>query len=334
MGAILSDMSKGSHLAETERERRIRRWIREGEARLVARFPLIAHRDALGLFFFLASIVGMVGLAWLYAKGAAPAAVVIIGNAFFASILHEIEHDLIHFLYFRTRPLIHNVMMLAVWVFRGNVVHGWYRRGIHLHHHRASGRESDVEERLLGLGQPLGMRRILVMVDGAMAYLLNARTLEKEIPGFRRSSLAVAALPVYPCFAGILVSYVLGRALGIPVPGAVDLLSVAWVFPNYLRQASLQIVSSNVHYYGDVGTVREETQVLRPFFLWPLQLFCFNFGTTHSFHHYVVEQPFYVRQLIAPWVLPALAKYGQRFNDMGTFLRANRLASRLQRLAT
>ena len=162
------------------------------------------------------------------------------------------------------------------------------------------------------------------MVDGAMAYLLNARKLQKEIPGFRRSALALAALPVYPLFAAVLVSYLGGHALGVPVPGAIEVLAMAWVFPNYLRQASLQIVSSNVHYYEEVKALREETQVLRPFFLWPLQLFCFNFGTTHSFHHYVVEQPFYVRQLIAPWVLPALAKYGQRFNDVGTFLRANR----------
>jgi fatty acid desaturase len=311
-------------MAEAERDRRIRRWIREGEARLVARLPALAHRDALGALFFLAAASGMVGLGWLYAIGAAPAALVVFGNALLASILHEIEHDLIHFLYFRTRPLAHNVMMLGVWVFRGNVIHGWYRREIHFRHHRASGTVTDVEERLLGLGQPLGPTRILGMIDGAMAFLLNARRLQKEIPGFRRSSLALASLPVYPIFALVLVSYLGGQAFGIPLPGAIDVLAVAWVFPNYIRQASLQIVSSNVHYYEDVGTVREETQVLRPFFLWPLQLFCFNFGTTHSFHHYVVDQPFYVRQLIAPWVLPALAKYGQRFNDVGTFLRANR----------
>jgi len=324
MDAILSNMPKGRHLPEVERERRIRRWIRRGEARLVARHPALAHRDALGALFFLASLAGMVGLGWLYAIGAAPAAVVILGNALFASILHEIEHDLIHFLYFQSRPLAHNLMMLGVWVFRGNVIHGWYRRKIHLHHHRASGTATDVEERLLGLGQPLGPRRLLVMVDGAMAYLLNARRLQEEIPGFRSRSLALAALPVYPIFAAVLVSYLGGRALGLPVPGAIEVLAVAWVFPNYLRQASLQIVSSNVHYYEDVRAVREETQVLRPFFLWPLQLFCFNFGTTHSFHHYVVDQPFYVRQLIAPWVLPVLAKYGQRFNDLGTFVRGNR----------
>jgi len=67
--------------------------------------------------------------------------------------------------------------------------------------------------------------------------------------------------------------------------------SVAWVFPNYLRQAALQIVSSNVHYYEDVRGVREETQVLRPFFFWSLQVFCFNFGTTHSFHHSSWSRP-------------------------------------------
>ena len=163
-----------------------------------------------------------------------------------------------------------------------------------------------------------------MMVDGAMAFLLNARRLEWEVPGFRRSSLALASVPVYPIFALVLVSYLAGRAFGAPVPDAIDVLAVAWVFPNYLRQAALQIVSSNVHYYEDVRGPGEETQVLRPLFLWPLQLLCFNFGTTHCFHHYVVDQPFYVRQLIAPFVLPALAKYGQRFNDLGTFSRANR----------
>jgi hypothetical protein len=335
MGGILSEMAKSPH-AEAERARRIRRWIRKGEARLVSRHPVLAHRDALGLSLFAASTAGIIGLGGLYALGKAPAGLVIVGNAFLASILHEIEHDLIHFLYFRTRPFLHNLMMLGVWIFRGNVVHGWYRRAIHLHHHRASGSDTDIEERLLGLGQAFGPRRILVMVDGAMAYLLNARLLEKEIPGFRRSSLAAASFPVYPLFAAVLMSYVLCRALGVEVPVAVDVLAVGWVFPNYLRQASLQIVSSNVHYFERTGTVRDETQVLRPFFLWPLQAFCFNFGTTHSFHHYVVEQPFYIRQLIAPWVLPALAKYGHRFNDTGTFLRANRLpsSSETQRFAT
>ena len=168
------------------------------------------------------------------------------------------------------------------------------------------------------------------------AFLLNARRLEQEIPGFRRRDLALAAIPFYPMFAVVLVSFCIYHAelaLGL-TPSvvlqafypAIALLAVAWVFPNYLPQAALQIVSSNVHYYKDVRNIHEETQVLHPFYLWPLLLFCFNFGTTHSFHHYVVEQPFYMRQLIAPWVLRYLRKRGVRENDTGTFWRANRFA--------
>ena len=44
MGGILSEMAKSPH-AEAERARRIRRWIRKGEARLVSRHPVLAHRD-------------------------------------------------------------------------------------------------------------------------------------------------------------------------------------------------------------------------------------------------------------------------------------------------
>jgi fatty acid desaturase len=329
-------MERPSHLAHAERARRIRRWIRRGEARLVTRHPALRHQDAIGASLCLLSIAGMVGLGALYATARVPAFVCVLGCAFFASVLHEIEHDLIHFLYFKNRPLVHNVMMLLVWALRGNVVHGWYRRGIHFHHHRASGTATDVEERLLGLGQPWGPRRLVVMIDGAMAFLLNARALEKEVPGFDRRALALASLPFYPVFAFVLLSYLVSHALVALVPGyvpsawyssiapAVDVLAIGWVFPNYIRQAALQIVSSNVHYYEDVKGVDQETQILRPAFLWPLQVFCFNFGTTHSFHHYVVDQPFYLRQLLCPWVLPAMRKYGVRFDDLGTFLRANR----------
>lgn len=325
-------MTRETHVPESERTRRIRRWIRRGEKRLRARHPILNHPDAIATGLVFGSVAGMVGLGWLYAVGRIPALACILGNAFLASILHEIEHDLIHRLYFKARPLARDLALLLAWVFRGNVVHGWYRRGIHLHHHKASGTATDVEERLLGLGEPWGVRRILVMVDGAMAFLLNARILEQEIPGFRRRELALASVPVYPVFALVLGSYVVGRAVALFIPdfspfagfSAIEVMAMAWVFPNTVRQAALQIVSSNVHYYGEVKGVHAETQVLCPLLLWPLQLFCFNFGATHSFHHFVVDQPFYLRQLLSPWVLPAMRKYGVRFNDLGTFVRANR----------
>ncbi len=327
-------------LSDRERTRRIRFWIRLAERKLTERFPPLGRHDLMGMTFFLMTGGGMVFSGALYWWGYLPAWALILINAFLASILHEIEHDLIHFLYFKDKPRIHNFMMFVVWAFRGNIVHGWFRRKIHFIHHQTSGTESDIEERLLGLGMPWGFRRILIMVDGMMAYLLNGRRLEKEIPGFRCSDLFYASLPFYPLFVLTFVLAVGFQAFGwtvylagwtFPLPvwlssvkSVAELLLFAWVAPNYLRQACLQIVSSNVHYYGDVEGLNEQTQVLKPLFLLPLQLFCWNFGSTHSFHHYVVRQPFYMRQLITPWVHPAMRKYGVRFNDLGTFWRANR----------
>jgi len=39
----------------------------------------------------------------------------------------------------------------------------------------------------------------------------------------------------------------------------------------------------------------------------------------------VVRDPFYIRQAIAPRVLPIMKAHGVRFNDLGTFWRANRV---------
>ena len=316
------------------RARHIRRYIRRAEKRLYERWPLLAHRNAIGAGLCVLSAAGMVLLGWLYWRGEIPAVVCILGNAFLASILHELEHDLIHVLYFTRKSLAHNAMMFTVWLFRGNVPHGWYRRGIHFHHHEVSGSVTDVEERVLGLGTRWGLKRLLVSPDAFLTFLFNARQLEREIPDFRARHMALATFPLYPIFLAVLGGFLGYHALtvaGVPAPALLaaaypwlEVLAVAWVFPNLIRQASLQIVTSNVHYYGDVHTIHEQTQMLRPFYLWPLQLFCFNFGTTHCFHHYVVDQPFYIRQLISPAVVPYLRRAGVRENDTGTFLRANR----------
>jgi hypothetical protein len=82
-----------------------------------------------------------------------------------------------------------------------------------------------------------------------------------------------------------------------------------------------------MHYYGDVelGNVIQQTQVLNPWWMWPLQAFCFNFGSTHGIHHFVVKEPFYIRQMTAKVAHKVMAEMGVRFNDFGTFARANRL---------
>jgi fatty acid desaturase len=107
---------------------------------------------------------------------------------------------------------------------------------------------------------------------------------------------------------------------------SLDALIVVWIAPNVLRSFCLNFVSSNMHYYGDVtaGNVFEQTQVLDDVRLLPLQLFCFNFGSTHAIHHFVPSEPFYVRQWTAPAVHQVMRDNGVPFNDLGTFRRANR----------
>lgn len=324
---------------EARKAQSIRQAIRDAEAAWLGRFPWLAKTDLIGTLLFTAAAAGMIFTGLLYWQGWIPWWGCVLINAFLASVLHEIEHDLIHFLYFRDRPWAHNFMLFVVWALRGNIVHGWFRRAIHYLHHRSSGSAEDVEERLLGLGRPWGWRRLLITLDGAAAYYLAAPELEREIPEFKRSDLFYASLPFYPLFvlsaAGWLtlttVSFAFSRLGPAPLPeplttanAVFGVLCVTWVLPNYLRQASLQLVSSNVHYYGDVEHLNQQTQVLKPIWMLPFQLFCFNFGATHILHHYVVRQPFYLRQLAAPRVYPTLRRCGVRFDDVGTFFRGNR----------
>lgn len=101
---------------------------------------------------------------------------------------------------------------------------------------------------------------------------------------------------------------------------------VVWIGPNLLRSFCLHFVSSNMHYFGDVedGNVIQQTQVLNPWWLLPVQLFCFSFGSTHAIHHFVVKEPFYLRQWTARQAHAVMREMGVRFNDFGTFRRANR----------
>ena len=81
-----------------------------------------------------------------------------------------------------------------------------------------------------------------------------------------------------------------------------------------------------MHYYGDVedGNILQQTQVFNPWWLWPAQLFCCNFGTTHAIHHFVPGDPFYIRQMTTSTAHEAMRENGVRFNDLGSFSRANR----------
>jgi len=110
-------------------------------------------------------------------------------------------------------------------------------------------------------------------------------------------------------------------------------LFVLFILSNIIRQACLILISSYCHYFQDIpdGDVFYQNQILNHWSLWPLQAFCFNFGATHIIHHYVPNQPFYLRQMSADVVLKECIKQGVRVNDFGIIARANRFNSKSTR---
>ncbi|MCS6984518.1 MAG: fatty acid desaturase [Leptospiraceae bacterium] len=316
-----------------ERARKISRFIRREERRLKLKYPFLRYQNVLGLSIFLFSAGWMLLASWLYWVGIIPTWCVVITNALAASLLHELEHDLIHGLYFKGR-FLEKLLMYSVWVLRGNTPNPFYRRKIHLLHHRESGQFSDIEEQMIGNGMKWGIRRLLTMLDHNLSFLLNARRVAKRAKELDLNEMAKASFPVMWFFyAGLygFISIQLLLLFGQEQPSFMPYLEFffyVYVLPNFIRQGSLQIVSSNMHYFGDIlpgkDGLFEQTQILRPFWLWPLQLFCFNFGTTHSLHHFVVHQPFYLRQMVAIRAIPYMIRQGIRHNDTASILRANR----------
>lgn len=202
-----------------------------------------------------------------------------------------------------------------------------------------------MEERAITNGEPWGIARLLMVGDNMMSSFI--RWLRAKNPEHRRLILT-RTLKVYAplgllnwatwyLFLGFHLLDWAAAALGVPIAWSaatlwvmqvVNIAVVVLVGPNVLRTFCLHFVSSNMHYYGDVepGNVIQQTQVLNPWWLWPLQAFCFNFGSSHAIHHFVVKEPFYIRQLTVPFAHRVMREMGVRFNDFGTFARANRWA--------
>lgn len=78
----------------------VTRSITEHGNYLRERYPVLQHQNALGASVMVFSLTGMVITGGLYIKGFIPAWLCIFINALLTSFIHEIEHDLIHRLYF------------------------------------------------------------------------------------------------------------------------------------------------------------------------------------------------------------------------------------------
>jgi fatty acid desaturase len=312
------------------RVRAIRSAILAEEGRLRARHPWLAHQDVLGLACFLVSLAGMAGVAAAYLAFGLTWWLAIPLLAVPLSILHEIEHDLIHDLYFRRRRWVQTLLFTVIWFCKLGL-NPWYRRDIHLKHHRDSGQATDIEERLIGLGLPLGWLRLFIALHPLGSVVLFPRLL-RDAPDFRPVRMVLLSLPTYAIFAVLWLGFPaylwLGPDGSLPAWGWpwVRDLTVLLFLPNVLRQMCLILMSSYSHYYGDIppSDVYYQNQVLSSWLLWPLQAFCFNFGATHIIHHYVVRQPFYIRQLVAAAAHAEMFLQGVPQNDFGTIARNNR----------
>lgn len=232
---------------------------------------------------------------------------------------------------------MHNVMMWVVWIMRPNTINPWYRREMHFLHHKTSGTPQDLEERLVGNGIADLMMRYLVMFDGLIGMLVRRKVLAKEIDVFDVARLLSSAFPIaviyFISWYGFLLfhgfNFLWGASIAYPewlllTVDALNFFVVVLIAPNFLRSGCLNFVTSHMHYYGGVENILQQTQVLRGWFMLPFNLFCFNFGSTHGIHHFVVGQPFYIRQMVAKVAHKVMRENGVRFNDFKTFFNANR----------
>ncbi len=347
-------------LTPAQKDERIRAVIQQAGDDLRRKYPVLRHQDAIGATILIVSLLGMLGTAALYFDGLIAWWVCIPVAAILASFTHELEHDLIHLMYFRKNPLAHNLMMWGVWLARPSTISPWVRRRLHFHHHKHSGTESDLEERGITNGEPWGLRRLLMTGDQMLAIYLRPFEMQRMVRRFIREQKVktpaerhailreqlLGYLPLgivyYVLWHGFIAYHGVQLAAGLagvtvtwpdfvaPVMQAIDFLAVTWLAPNALRMFCLHFVSSNMHYYGDIDNSRvvEQCQVLNSPWMLPFNLFCFNFGSTHAIHHFVVKEPFYLRQMTAGPAHRVMREMGVRFNDFGSFVRANRFHAR------
>ena len=338
--------SPDSSASATIRSEHIRKVVIEAGVDLRRRHPWLHYQDAIGVGILLLALAGMLVCAYAWTAGWLSTWLTIPLIAFFASLTHELEHDLIHWMYFRQRPWAHHLMLALCWLARPSTINPWLRRELHFQHHKHSGTESDREERGITNGERWNLARLLMLADAGFSVWWRIRRVPDA--AIRRKLWRRAAAIYFPLgwihwglwylFLGLQLVQGLALIAGNPLPWDLpwlNMLVVVWIAQNVLRSFCLHLVSSNMHYYGDVedGNVLQQTQVLQAWWLLPFQLFCCNFGSTHAIHHFVVKEPFYVRQWTAGIAHAVMREMGVRFNDLGTFKRANRWSNGLAQVA-
>lgn len=318
----------------------IRQTIKNEEVRLRKRYKWLKHQNVIGLLAFVFSCISLVFFGYMYLKRRIHWGFVVPLMALPGSILHEIEHDLIHNLYFKSKQWVQHAMFFVIWWVKWSIP-PWYRKMIHLRHHVVSGQRKDIEERLIGLGLPLNWLRWILTLNPFSVSLILSDIQKDNTKDWNKHKLVLAAFPTIIPFIllwHMLLSYIrlqLGWTMGaydpvhyLPLwlwPYVRD-ASVLILLPNILRQACLNLMASYSHYYGDIpqNNVYYQNQIIDHWLLYPFQLFCFNFGSTHILHHFIPNQPFYLRQMLAKKAKEECVAHGIRRNDFGIIKRNNR----------
>lgn len=322
---------------------------------LRAKYPVLKYQNFIGFTIFIICLLISGGLGYLWYVDVVPVWALILGNAFLFGVLHELEHDLIHFIYFKNNRIMHNIMLLFIWLVRPLTLNPWFRRVLHYHHHKFSGTLHDVEERGVTNGEKWSLKRLLLTPDLVIGNVLRVfglfRDMKQEVDKGNlkfqtakklKLSGVVGLIPftivshviLYAFFTDIFLDFLHDKyQFNWLMPEVVKNI-LAWcnpiiyivLLPNLLRQFCLHFITSNLHYFGDVeqGNVIEQTQVLTVWWTFPFQVFCFFFGWTHAIHHFVVNETFYIRHIARKKAHQVMRKHGVRFNDLGTFRRANR----------
>jgi fatty acid desaturase len=130
------------------------------------------------------SVCGFTAAGCLYFYAVIPAWCCIIIAALSASTAHIIEHDLIHQQYFKSTSAVYHFMIFMVWIIRPNTVNPYYRKGMHLNHHRTSGTPQDIEGCLLGNRIKSHALRLLVVCDGLLGLIIRCKQLSRDISGY------------------------------------------------------------------------------------------------------------------------------------------------------
>lgn len=342
-------------MTHKQRTRIIQKEIQKSYTAFREKYSILNHQNAIGFSIFLFCIIASAYIGYLWWVGIVPAWLLIIVNAFLFGILHELEHDLIHWMYFKENKVVHHTMMFLIWLARPLTINPWIRRVFHYHHHSFSGTLHDVEERGVTNGEKWSLKRLIFTPDLVIGNLLRVRKLFKDISnevklgnikletGNKLKHYGLLALIPITIISHVIlyifsVHWLLGLSniwfnTGWYLPDTInqllDVLSpVIYIvlLPNLLRQFSLHLITSNLHYFGDVekGNIMEQTQVLNAWWTTPLQVFCFFFGWTHAIHHFVVNETFYIRHFTRKKAHEIMKEYGVRFNDFESMKRANR----------